>query len=78
MTAKEKAEDLFGKYFNEVKMPSDCEGCMQCVDRCGSMVAIAKKYALIAVDEMHDIAHRLDDMDTVGYLLNVIQELEKL
>ena len=52
MSAKEKAEELFNKYFSELRLPSDCEGCMQCVDRCGNMVAIAKKYSLIAVDEV--------------------------
>ena len=50
--AKEKAEELFNKYFSELRLPSDCEGCMQCVDRCGNMVAVAKKYALIAVEEI--------------------------
>ena len=52
MTPKEKANELFNKYFSELRFPSDCEGCMQCVDRCGNMVAVAKKYALIAVDEV--------------------------
>ena len=52
MTPKEKANDLFNKYFSELRFPSDCEGCMQCVDRCGNMVAVAKKYSLIAVDEI--------------------------
>jgi hypothetical protein len=52
MNAKEKANELFNKYFSELRLPSDCEGCMQCVDRCGNMVAVAKKYALIAVEEI--------------------------
>jgi hypothetical protein len=52
MNAKEKANELFNKYFSEIRMPSDCEGCMQCVDRCGNMVAIAKKYSLMAVEEI--------------------------
>jgi hypothetical protein len=52
MSAKEKAEELVDKYFSELRLPPDCEGCMQCVDRCGNMVAVAKKYALIAVDEI--------------------------
>jgi hypothetical protein len=52
MKAKEKANELFNKYFSEIRMPSDCEGCMQCVDRCGNMVAIAKKYSLMAVEEI--------------------------
>jgi len=54
MEAKKKAKELFNKYFCEIQMPSDCEGCMQCVDKCGNMVAIGKKYALIAVDEIID------------------------
>ena len=53
-TPREKAKELFDKYFSEIRMPSDCEGCMQCVDRCGNMVAIAKKYSLIAVDEIFE------------------------
>ena len=52
MNEKEKAGDIFGKYFSEMRMPSDCEGCMQCIDRCENMVAVAKKYALICVDEI--------------------------
>jgi len=52
LTPQEKAEELFDKYFSEIRKPTDCEGCMQCVDKCGNMVAIAKKYALIAVDEV--------------------------
>jgi hypothetical protein len=52
MSAKEKAKELVDKYFSELRLPPDCEGCMQCVDRCGNMVAVAKKYALIAVDEI--------------------------
>lgn len=34
--------------------------------------------ALIAVDEMYNIAHSLDDMATVGYLIDVKAEIEKL
>jgi len=34
--------------------------------------------ALIAVDEMYNIAHKLDDMATVGYLIDVKNEIEKL
>ena len=54
MSSQEKAEELFNKYFSEIRMPTDCEGCMQCVGRCGNMVAIAKKYALITVEEILD------------------------
>ena len=49
MNAKEKANELFNKYYSELRFPTDCFDCMQCVDRCGNMVAVAKKYALIAV-----------------------------
>jgi len=38
----------------------------------------AKQCALIAVDEMYNIAHSLDDMATVGYLVDVKTEIEKL
>jgi hypothetical protein len=85
MEAKEKAKELVEKYFSELRMPSDCDGCMQCVDRCGSMVSVAKQYALIAVDEIV----RLDifncncewsdeDGDTREYWREVKQEIEKL
>lgn len=75
MTAQEKAEELFNKYFSEIDMPSECEGCMMCVGRCGNMVAIAKKYSLIAVNEI------LGNMGADrGYTFwqEVKQELEKL
>ena len=75
MTAQEKAEELFNKYFSEIRMPSDCEGCMMCVGRCGNMVAIAKKYSLIAVNEI------LGNMGADrGYTFwqEVKQEIEKL
>lgn len=80
MTSKEKAEELFNKYFSEIRMPSDCEGCMMCVNKCGNMVAIAKKYALIAVDEVINCTR-----NGLGVTLfskecwqEVKQELEKL
>jgi hypothetical protein len=74
MTPKEKANELFNKYFSEIRMPSDCEGCMQCVDRCGNMVAIAKKYSLIAVDEILDACKTY----LSSYYLEVKKEIEKL
>jgi hypothetical protein len=74
MTPKEKANELFNKYFSEIRMPSDCEGCMQCVDRCGNMVAIAKKYSLIAVDEILDVCKTY----LSSYYLEVKKEIEKL
>jgi hypothetical protein len=81
MTAQEKAEELFNKYFSEIRMPSDCEGCMMCVDRCGNMVAIAKKYAIIAVDEIINSVV-ITDLTTAEnqfiYWEEVKQEIEKL
>lgn len=81
MSAKEKAEELFNKYFSEIRMPSDCEGCMMCVDRCGNMVAIAKKYALIAIDEIINSVV-ITDLTTAEnqfiYWQEVKQELLKL
>ena len=86
MTPKEKAEELFDKYFNEMRMPSDCDGCMQCVDRCESMVVVAKRYALIAVDEIlyalsvppiQNKGRLLYDSQ-IDYWQQVKQELEKL
>ena len=74
MTPKEKANELFNKYFSELRFPSDCEGCMQCVDRCGNMVAVAKKYALIAIDEL--IEHSYQVMKP--FWEEVKQEIEKL
>lgn len=74
MDPKLKAKDLVDKYFSELRMPSDCEGCMQCVDRCGNMVAIAKKYSLIAVDEILDVCKTY----LSSYYLEVKKELEKL
>lgn len=82
MTAKEKAEELFNKYFSEIDMPSECEGCMMCVGRCGNMVAIAKKYSLIAVDEIINYLTTSLDVQTslsaVKYWQEVKQEIEKL
>ena len=83
MTAQEKAEELFNKYFSEIRMPSDCEGCMMCVNKCGNMVAIAKKYATIAVDELINCSISYDNYNAtwasqVKYWEEVKQELEKL
>jgi len=80
MTSKEKANELFNKYFSEIRMPSDCEGCMQCVDRCGNMVAIAKKYSLMAVEEIlnhHSQEQGLYRIDTY-YWQQVKSELQSL
>ena len=80
MSPQEKAEELFNKYFSEIKMPTDCEGCMQCVGRCSNMVAIAKKYALITVYEILDASMlHFDDLDSyVNYWQQVKQALLEL
>jgi predicted aldo/keto reductase-like oxidoreductase len=82
MTPKEKAQDLFDKYFTQIRMPSDCEGCMQCLDRCESMVYIAKKYALILVDEMinldYDTLEYYGNLNSKQYWQEVKQEIEAL
>jgi hypothetical protein len=80
MTAKEKAKELFDKYFSEIRMPSDCEGCMQCIDKCGNMVAIAKKYSLIAVDEILNHHYQQKGLYKIDryYFQQVKKELEKL
>ena len=82
MTPQEKAQELFDKYFTQIRMPSDCEGCMQCVDRCESMVYVAKKYALIAVNEIINAetyiwgGYNRDEYR--NYFQAVKQEIEKL
>ena len=82
MTPKEKAQYLFDKYFTQIKMPSDCEGCMQCVDRCDSMVYVAKKYALILVDEMinldYDFLEYYGNLNSKEYWQEVKKEIEHL
>ena len=82
MTPKEKAQDLFDKYFTQIRMPSDCEGCMQCVDRCNNMVYVAKKYALIAVDEILNQDKGAFDLGEIHYhfeyWMEVKQEIEAL
>lgn len=80
MEAEIKAEQIFEKYFSEIRMPSDCEGCMTCVDRCGNKVAIAKKYSLIAVEEIvKSVPNEPKNYtDTLGYWNEVKQEIEKL
>lgn len=78
---KERAEEIFNKYFSEIRMPYDCEGCMQCVVRCETMVAVAKKYSLIAVNEMLDFRNALyvnDNSLAHQYLLEIKEHLEKL
>lgn len=77
MTPKEKAQDLFDKYFTEIKMPSDCEGCMQCLDRCESMVYVAKKYALIVVDEVIANIEPSVSMDVIEARVKYWQEVKR-
>jgi ferredoxin len=81
MEAKEKAKELVEKYFSELRMPSDCDGCMQCVDRCGNMVSIAKQYALIAAEEILLTLYEFHYDSQSGayeYWKEVKQEIEKI
>jgi hypothetical protein len=66
MTPKEKAKELVEKMAIYHWVEGVCK------------YEEAKQCALIAVDEMYNIAHSLDDMATVGYLVDVKQEIEKL
>jgi hypothetical protein len=80
MTSKEKANELFNKYFSEIRMPSDCEGCMQCVGRCANMVAIAQKYASIAcqhIIESEPTSPSNVDWDDVGGTHQYYYEAQK-
>ena len=82
MTPQEKAEELFDKYFTQITMPSDCEGCMQCVDSCKSMVYLAKKYSSIALDEIinldYDSLEYYGNLNSKEYWQEVKQEIEEL
>ena len=71
MTPKEKAEELIGKCYDTFINDED-------EHYTGTAWRLSKQCALIAVDEMYNIAHNLDDMATVGYLVDVKTEIEKL
>lgn len=64
MTAKEKAKEIFNKFFNQM------------FDHYNA-IELAKQCALIAIKEMLHIAFFLDD-ETYPYLQEVRAEIEKL
>lgn len=77
MTPKEKAKELVNKYFLEI------EGADTYAFNLPSMnLFIAKKCALIAVDEIKEVVRELCNEETIGihmiYWEKVKQEIEKL
>jgi len=75
MTPKEKAEELYNKYFSMIKIESY-------IDRVSS-IPYVKKCALIAVDEILDLKHivtlrrNMHEME-LEYWMEVKQEIEAL
>ena len=69
--AKEKAKELIDKYYSLIRLPYDCESCQMCIDVCGNNVEVAKKYSLIAVDEI--IKYREEIAEGLRYFYNDIQ-----
>jgi hypothetical protein len=71
MTPEEKALKLYHKFFREIPAHIDID------DR-----IIAKKCALVAVDEtlwvLNELDHDLPDDDTILFYSEVKQEIEKL
>jgi hypothetical protein len=71
MTPKEKAEELYSKMYGETLVRTIIEEIKE--DK-----QLAKQCALIAVDEMYDIAAENNNVQQVNYLVDVKQEIEKL
>ena len=63
LTQKEKAKELYYKFFFEKSESISCSG--------------AKLFSLIAVDEIQEAVRYLDD-DSEGYWFEVKQEIENL
>jgi hypothetical protein len=72
MTPEEKAKELVDKYSN----PFDRNGCIPPSE--ALLNATLKQCALIAVDEMYNIAAENDNVKQMNYLIDVKQEIEKL
>jgi hypothetical protein len=78
MTPKEKAEELVEKFKFETKRSEIVNDLLL-----GDISVVfkhfkAKQCALIAVDEMYDIAAENNNVQQVNYLVDVKQEIEKL
>jgi hypothetical protein len=86
MSAKEKAEELFRVFYNQMGMPLDCEWNDDCYNKFKDRNGLAKACALIAVDEIinecYNWAGGPDNMDWEkkrwDYWQQVKQEIEKL
>jgi hypothetical protein len=77
MTPKEKAEELVEKYSIKVEVYF-LEDSIPRIVNAKIRLESAKKCALIAVDEMYDIAAENNNVQQVNYLVDVKQEIEKL
>jgi hypothetical protein len=77
MTPQEKAKELVDKFYQTTPNEAWINEPLGISEEYKAWKQ-AKQCALIAVDEMYNIAHSLDDMATVGYLVDVKQEIEKL
>jgi len=87
MSAKEKAEELFRVFYNQMGMPLDCEWNDDCYNKFKDRNGLAKACALIAVDEiiksnykntLNDLAYRFTIIELDEYWQEVKQEIEKL
>ena len=71
MTAKEKAKELFDKYCFAIKTDETDSGYF-------TNVLFAKQCALIAVDEMYDVASENNNVNQLNFLVDVKQEIINL
>jgi len=83
MTPKEKAEELVEKYSIKVEvyfLEDSIPGLNLTPRIVNAKIRLesAKQCALIAVDEMYDIAAENNNVQQVNYLVDVKQEIEKL
>lgn len=85
MSAKEKAEELFRVFYNQMGMPLDCEWNDDCYNKFKDRNGLAKACALIAVDEILDNMMLYQENFDAGrpihhksYWQEVKQEIEKL
>jgi hypothetical protein len=84
MSAKEKAEELFRIFYNQMGMPLDCEWNDDCYNKFKDRNGLAKTCALIAVDEiLWEIIKYADNSkeyvtENAKFWQEVRQEIEKL
>jgi len=76
MNPKEKAEDLFRIFYNQMGMPLDCEWNDDCYNKFKDRNGLAKACALIAVDEI--LLNGFIPQLVYNYWQEVKQEIEKL